>query len=153
MLLVRLECVKDAEQQEARARHKAGEHGDAAQSLAPGGIIGKSIEAVRIPHVVDRVDGADEADGGQGAADDEDGLELEGGDVADEGDVRVDLAGVARAAESEPAREEDCDGAEPRDGCDDGEVVQALVRVRIEGGYLYAGHGVIACLSSYCWRE
>lgn len=92
--------------------------------------------------MVDRVDSADKADGSKGAADDEDGLELEGGDIADEGDVGVGLAGVARAAEVEPAQEEDGEGAEPRDGGDDGEVVQAPARVRVEGVYRVADHCV-----------
>ena len=140
VLLVLLKRVEDAEQQEAGARNKPGEHGDAAQSLTPGGIVGEPVEAGRVADMVDRVYGADKADGGEGAADNEDRLELEGGYVADEGDVRVDLAGVAWAAEVEPAQEEDGEGAKPRERGNNGEVVQALVRVHVEGGELGARH-------------
>ena len=105
MLLMLFQRIKDAEEKQTRSSHQAREHGNTTQSLAPGGIVGEAVEARRVADVVDGVDGADEADGRERAADDKDGLKLLGGNVANEWDVRVDLAGVLRLTKGEPADE------------------------------------------------
>lgn len=63
-------------------------------------------------------DSAGKRDAGDGTACDEHGLEGERRDVADEGDLWVDLARVAGLPDGQPAEEEDGERGEPGDaGC------------------------------------
>lgn len=67
--------------------------------------------------MVHREDGPGEGDAGEGTARDEHGLKCKGADVADEGDVGVDLARVAGLTDGEPSDQEDGEGREPGEAC------------------------------------
>lgn len=68
-----------------------------------------------MPREVHGDEGARQGEGGDDAAGYEEGLQAEGADVGDEGDVGVGLAGVAGAALGEPVDEEREEGDGPDD--------------------------------------
>lgn len=85
-----------------------------------------------------RIHRSDKAHRRNCTSDDEDGFKCIRRNVADKRYRRVDLPGVSRSAERQPSDQQDGEGGEPRDGGDDGEIVQLVVGVEVAAA---AGHG------------
>lgn len=131
MLHMVLKGIKHAQQRQARRSHQPGKQGGKTRLLPPLGVVSQAKEFVRVPHVVHGEHGARKRDPGQGAPRDEHGLEGEGADVTDEGDVWVDLARVAGLADGEPADEEDGERGEPGEACGEREEVEVVGVVEV----------------------
>lgn len=145
VLVVVLERVEHAQQRQARRGDEAREQRREARALPPLGVVGEPEEPVRVPHVVHGEDGASEGDAREGAPSDEEGLEGEGADVADKGDVRVYLARVAGLADGEPADQEDGKRGEPGEARGQGEEVElvGVADVVVKDAGPEACHGLI----------
>lgn len=119
MLVIILKRIKDAEAHKTHRGKHAHEQRHEARALLPLGVVSQPVEIGRVPHMMHREDGAGKGDARDGAACDENRLERKCRDVADEGDLWVDLAWVSGLADRQPADEEDGERGEPRDaGCE-----------------------------------
>lgn len=126
MLDMILKCIKNTQQNQACSSHQTGKQRPKARHLPPVRIVRQRIEFVRVAHMVDGKDGSRKGHASDRAAGNEDGLEGEGGNVADEGHLGVDLAWVARLADGEPANKQDGEGREPGDASNQGEEPQPM---------------------------
>lgn len=128
VLIVVLKSVKDTEAHKTHRGQKAHEQGYEARGLPPLGVVGQSVEVGRVAHMVDSEDRPGEGDAGHGTSHNKHGLKVEGCNITDEWNHRVDLAGVSGLTDCEPSEEEDCEGGKPGNACYEGEYPK-LVRI------------------------
>lgn len=113
-----MECVvavrvKDAEQDEAQRAQPGEEDAEAEEDLLAPGSVGHQASLVTEPALGGK--GQVKGDGGDGGAGDEEGLELEGANVADVGEGHVALLGgeVLPVLVDDPPEEHAQEHAEP----------------------------------------
>lgn len=113
--------IKDAEQDEARGADDGKDNGEDGEGLFAGRGVGDEAARVAEPALGDK--GGVEGDSDDDGAGDEEGLELVGANVADEGDGGTVRHGrvVAAAGVDNPVEEEAEEHAEPDEAGEDGD--------------------------------
>lgn len=117
VLIIVLKSVKDAEAHKTHRGQEAHEQGYEARGLPPLGVVGQPVEVGRVAHMVDSKDRPGKGHAGDGTSHDEHGLKVEGCNVTDEWNHRVDLAGVSGLADCEPSEQQNCEGGKPGNAC------------------------------------
>ncbi|KAH8204553.1 hypothetical protein TruAng_001327 [Truncatella angustata] len=105
--------IEHAQKEQAERSGQAHEQRSEAGSLSPLRVVREPVEPRTVAHVMHGEHGTDEGDARDGAARHKDRLEGEGGNIADEGHVRVHLSWVARLAKRQPPDQQDAQGYEP----------------------------------------
>ena len=116
--------VKDGQEDEAHGAEDGKEDGEAHEDLLAASLVGDEAALVAKPALGGK--GEVKGDGGEGGAGDEEGLELEGANVADVGQAHVALLGgqVAAVMGDEPPEEHAEEHAEPDGAGQQGEPLE-----------------------------
>lgn len=117
MLIIVLKSIKDTEAYKTHRGQKAHKQGYETRGLPPLGVVDQPVEFGRVAHMVDGEDCPGEGHAGDSTSHNKHGLEVEGCNVTNEGDLWVDLPGVSGLADCQPSEEENCEGRKPGNAC------------------------------------